>query len=53
MDPGVHSVRQRAGVYGEGSQEMAGSTQGQDSVDRAGQSLGERLQRVFQREAAG
>jgi len=46
-DAGVHSVRQRAGVYGEGSQEVAGSTEGQDSVYRAGQSLGERLQRVL------
>ena len=47
------SDRQRVGVHGAGSAQLAGGPGSEDAVHRAGQPVGERLLRIFQREAAG
>ena len=52
-NPGTHSFGQRPGVRGQGTAEVAGEAGHGDAVHRAGQSLGERLLRELQREAAG
>ena len=44
--------RQRSGVHGDASAGLAGTCRGEDAVHRAGQSLGERLHRELQRQAA-
>ena len=51
--PQKHSFRQRVGVRGKGAETMAGEVGHGDAVHRAGKSLGERLLRKLQREAAG
>ena len=47
------ALGQRAGVHGKGSEAVAGAGRSQDPVHRAGQPVGERLQREPQRQAEG
>ena len=50
--PQKHSFRQRVGVRGKGAETMAGEVGHGDAVHRAGKSLGGRVLRKLQREAA-
>ena len=50
--PETHSLGQRPGVRGRGTAEVAGEGGHRDAVHRTGKSLGERLLRKLQREAA-
>ena len=52
-DSGKHSLGQRPGVRGEGVAGLAGETGHGNAVHRTRESVGERLLRKFQREAAG
>ena len=52
-NPGIHSLGQWAGVRGPGVAEVAGKSGDGDFVYRARQSVGERVVRELQRQAAG
>ena len=52
-DAGKHSERPRSGIHGEGGARLAGAAGGEDAFYRAGESVGERVHRVVQREIQG
>jgi transposase InsO family protein len=51
-DAGVHPIRQRCGVHGDGRPGVAGPARCADALHRAGKPLGERLRGIVQRKAS-
>src|SRR5260370_17074924 len=52
-NPGAYSLRQRPRVYRQGTADVAGDARGPNAVHHPWQSVGERLLRELQRQAAG